>query len=84
MAQPEEHTARGLLASQLPFVSPPPSLKLTDKSQDEWKIFNQQYEIFEKIVELDKTKYASYQCAMFLNIHCRSKRSCNLQQLRSY
>lgn len=68
MAPPEENAARALRlpASQLPYVNPPPSLKLTDKSQDEWKIFKQQYEIFEKIVELDK-KDASYQCAMFLN-----------------
>ena len=66
MAQPEGNAARGLLTSQLPYVNPPPSLKLTDKSRDEWKIFKQQYEIFEKIVDLDK-KDASYQCAMFLN-----------------
>ena len=66
MTQPEEDTARGLLASQLPYVNPPQSLKLTDKSQDEWKIFKRQYELFEKIAELDKT-YASYQCAMFLS-----------------
>ena len=66
MAQPEENAARGLLASQFLYCQSTSSAQTTDKSQDKWKIFKQQYEIFEKIVELDKQD-TSYQCAMFLN-----------------
>jgi len=66
MAPAEENVAHALPPSQLPYVSPLPSLKLTDKPRAEWNRFKQQYEMFEKIVELAQ-KDASYQCAMFLN-----------------
>jgi len=32
MAQPDENAARGLIASQLPYVNQPPPLKQIDKS----------------------------------------------------
>ena len=48
-------------------VNPPQCLSLSDKPQEEWNMFKQQFKIYQKLTELDK-KDKSYQSALFL--HC--------------